>query len=363
MLRNFPRRVLVALLLLAPTFVATTGTTGPAGATTTPNPTIHYSFDGTLLDSGGASTLTEMPTCPTVDANACNATTTFGSDADGGYWQWTSTAARGGGFRILSDRSIGDSYTLTMKFSFDQTGSGYKKIIDFLDRGPDTGFYFRSGNILFYNLGSRSSQVYPDGTVLDLVAVRQSTGGTAGTFTVYAKTSGGALEQLISISDPTGESIPFVDNASRTLLGFFFDDTATSAEATNGGRVYDIKIWENTALSPEQVEQALLPPSPPSGVVVTPGDGSLLVSWDEVPDATSYTATASPGGQSCTVAAPATSCTITGVANGSSYSVTVTATGPGGTSTSSTAATGVPEPAPTTTTAPATDEVVPKHAG
>ncbi len=46
----------------------------------------------------------------------------------------------------------------------------------------------------------------------------------------------------------------------------------------------------------------------------------------------SYTATASPGGASCTAVAPTVTCTITNLTAGSSYTVTVTATNPQGTS-------------------------------
>ncbi len=349
-LRRLGLTVIAALTLS----VSLSAITSPASAAA-PSPTIHYAFDGNFNDLGGASTLTPMPTCPTLDGNACNATAEFGNDADGGYWQWTSTAQRGGGFRMLSNQPIGDTYTMTMKFSFDMVGPSWRKIIDFRDRVPDTGFYFINGTIRFYNLGTASSQVYPANTVLDLVAVRQSTGGLAGTFTVYARGADGILTQLISISDPNGQSIPFVNGSNQTLLGFFFDDTATSSEATNGGKVYDIKFWENTALTPQEIEEALVPPATPTGVVITPGNEQITVSWDAVPDATQYTVSVSPGGASCTVSAPATSCVITGLSNGVSYLVSVTAVGPGGTSTASAAKSGTP--------APATDPVTPAFTG
>ncbi|WP_203845278.1 beta strand repeat-containing protein [Dactylosporangium siamense] len=91
------------------------------------------------------------------------------------------------------------------------------------------------------------------------------------------------------------------------------------------------------------------PPAAPAGVTVTPGNGQLAVAW--VPGSgpsggsrvTGYTATASPGGLTCT--GTGTRCTITGLGNGVTYTVTVVADGPGGTSGATAAAPAVPGPA------------------
>lgn len=61
-------------------------------------------------------------------------------------------------------------------------------------------------------------------------------------------------------------------------------------------------------------------------VTVTPSRGAT----GDAP--ASYTITASPGGASCTVVAPATKCVITGLVNGEAYTFTTTATNAGGTS-------------------------------
>ncbi len=62
---------------------------------------------------------------------------------------------------MLSNQPIGTTYTMTMKFSFDMVGPSWRKIIDFRNRVPDTGFYFINGTIRFYNLPTPSSISLP----------------------------------------------------------------------------------------------------------------------------------------------------------------------------------------------------------
>jgi hypothetical protein len=76
-------------------------------------------------------------------------------------------------------------------------------------------------------------------------------------------------------------------------------------------------------------------PGVPGAVTATPGDSSVSVSWTAPAQVggpvTSYTATVSPGGASCTAVVPAVSCVVGGLTNGVSYSVSVTATNAAGT--------------------------------
>jgi subtilisin family serine protease len=98
------------------------------------------------------------------------------------------------------------------------------------------------------------------------------------------------------------------------------------------------------------------PPSAPRNVGVSRnGSGSLNLSWTAPAtnggsDVTGYTATLTPGGQSCTTTA--LSCTISGLTDGTSYSVSLVATNAIGTSGASTPVSIAPGTAPATPGAP-----------
>ncbi|MCX6522601.1 MAG: fibronectin type III domain-containing protein [Actinobacteria bacterium] len=93
-------------------------------------------------------------------------------------------------------------------------------------------------------------------------------------------------------------------------------------------------------------------PATPTSVRATPGDTTAAVSWSAgtspgAPATTGYQVTATATGQptrTCTSTAPATTCTLTGLVNGVTYTVTVVATNASGAGTGATA-TVVPIPA------------------
>lgn len=72
-------------------------------------------------------------------------------------------------------------------------------------------------------------------------------------------------------------------------------------------------------------------PQAPTAVVATAGDASATVSWTAPTDdggsaILGYTVTSSPGGITATVSAPSSTATLSGLANGTSYTFTVVAT-------------------------------------
>jgi hypothetical protein len=98
---------------------------------------------------------------------------------------------------------------------------------------------------------------------------------------------------------------------------------------------------------------ALDAPNVPIISGTTAGNGQVTISVDPGTGAGDppalFEVTASPGGATCTITLPATSCTITGLTNGAAYTFTATATNVGGTSTPSSptvAVTPVAPPAP-----------------
>ena len=96
-------------------------------------------------------------------------------------------------------------------------------------------------------------------------------------------------------------------------------------------------------------------PSAPTGVTATRGDGSVTASWAAAvtngATLTGYTATAAPGGANCSTTTALT-CAITGLTNGTAYTVTVVAKSASGNSPASTSsATVTPAGVPTVPTA------------
>jgi hypothetical protein len=342
---NPGRRWPVATTLATTLALATLGST--AARADAPTPTFAYAPGGALVDANGGSTLTPSSPCP---GDPCVDTAVFGTDATGPYWQWTSSDARGGGLRLATNAPLGDTYTVILKFSFSQTGSGYNKIIDYKDRVSDTGFYFLNGQILFYNLGSASTQTFANDEVLDLIVVRQATVGLAGQFTVYAKTPTGGRVTLIDITDPSGQSIPEIVNGN-SILGFFYDDTATSSEATPGGKLYALRGWANVALTPAEIDTVVGPsvqtPGAPTDIAVTPSSGGLSIAFSAPADAgsdpiTAYEYSLDGGVTWNTTSATSSPIVVTGLTNGTTYQVAVRAVSAAGAGTPSTTVVGTP---------------------
>jgi hypothetical protein len=114
-------------------------------------------------------------------------------------------------------------------------------------------------------------------------------------------------------------------------------EVSARAENAGGFSGFTDPAVTGTPTNPEPPPVPPLPsrPSAPGSVTATAGIAVATVTWTPATapaDAPiiSYRAVASPGGASCTAPATATTCTITGLTNGTTYTVSVAAINAGG---------------------------------
>lgn len=150
------------------------------------------------------------------------------------------------------------------------------------------------------------------------------------------------------------------DGATWTTLASNVDPgvtTYTDASASAGTTYRYAVTGKNilgtgTRSSPSDPVSPLDPaPAAPTGLTAAPGNGSVVLSWTAPSGPVdSYEATATPGNAVCTVAAPDTTCQITGLTNGTPYAFTVTAQNGSGTGLASSAVTATPRTRPSAPT-------------
>ncbi|NKI34736.1 IPTL-CTERM sorting domain-containing protein [Wenzhouxiangella sp. XN79A] len=143
-------------------------------------------------------------------------------------------------------------------------------------------------------------------------------------WTAPADDGGSPITGYTATSSPGGQTCSTTGATTCTVTGltngtsYTFTVVATNAEGDSPPSA------PSNAVTPTGV------PTAPTGVTATAGDAEASVSWTAPADdggspITGYTATSSPGGQTCSTAG-ATTCTVTGLTNGTSYTFTVVAT-------------------------------------
>ena len=199
------------------------------------------------------------------------------------------------------------------------TGGPANPVETFSSDGPRRMFFNAAG--VAYTPGDFSStggtvRQKPDIAAADGVAV--ATPGFAPFFgTSAAAPHAAAIAALMLDVDPS---------LTKTQVDNLVAATALDIELPGVDRDSGYGIIDAFAL----VDTSRSVPSAPTGVTGTAGNRQVAVSWtaptsDGGSAIMAYTATATPGGRTCTTAG-STTCTVTDLTNGTAYTVTVTAT-------------------------------------
>ena len=267
--------------------------------------TVYAGTDGAGLSisSNGGATFT----------NRTNANSGLGSDSVYGVYAIDDTlyaATLGGGVSISTDDSIFANRTTANGLGTNRVFGVYAVGSAVYAATDDSGLSVSiDGGTTFTNRttanGLGSNRVY------EVYAVGS---------TVYAATQGG-----LSISTDGGTSFTNYTTAdglgSNDVFGVYAVGGTVYA-ATNGG----LSIYS----APQPGPAPVFPPSAPASVRGVAGDSSAVLSWTAPESSGSFPisnfqAVVSPGGQTCLVGAPALTCTISGLTNGTTYTATVRA--------------------------------------
>jgi outer membrane protein OmpA-like peptidoglycan-associated protein len=143
-----------------------------------------------------------------------------------------------------------------------------------------------------------------------------SDGGSA--ITSYIVTSSGGQ----TCTTPDGATLSCVVTGLTNGTGYTFTVVAVNAVGNS------LPSTASSSVTPNGVASA---PGAPTSVTASAGDAQVVLSWIAPSFTggvaiTSYSVTSTPSGFTCSVSAPTTSCTITGLINATSYVFTVIAT-------------------------------------
>ena len=256
---------------------------------------------------------------------------------------------------ILADHQLGEKAIVNMSIGFESTATSVETAIKSLlaegivvvaasgnDGGSACGITpagtlgtisvgasnFSDGEPYFTNFGDCVDIFAPGQSIVSTwpkyLTTSNTYAGETGTSMAAPHVAGAVARYLqtatVTATTPTDTWNWLKTNATCNAITYY------KSSSTDTSRVALAKT-PNRLLA---VEAPATVPCVPSNVTATVTSKSSVVTWEEVPAGngsaiTAYTATATPGGKSCSVST-GTTCTITGLLNNTSYSISATAT-------------------------------------
>ncbi|MEI8080616.1 MAG: fibronectin type III domain-containing protein, partial [Actinomycetes bacterium] len=280
------------------------------------------------------------------------------------YWSWTPTTTGKVAIRATSISPAGWDNTLEV-WSGASAGTFVTENDDSYGLDAQVTFNYTSGTT--YVIGMGGFQPSYRGTVdLKFLISVPTVPGTLGSVVA----TGGDASANVTWTDPSANTLSVTSYSIYTYVNGVLQPGVNSVTGTppvrtynrtglTNGTTYTFKVLGTNAVGSSALSSPsnavtpsaiINPPGIPNISSASAGSGSVTVSV--LPGAggtpTHYDVTASPGGGTCIVTSPATSCAVTGLTNGTSYNFTATATNTAGTSADS-AVTSVVIPGPPAT--------------
>lgn len=175
-------------------------------------------------------------------------TSSYSNIATDAQYNWVSDTIASnsnsdGGLHVLIPDTLltENNFTIAFEVSLSNT-SGYRKLIDFKNRGEDEGAYVNDQLRIYASGGYGDSTLLPN-TFYNIVFHRFGSNDSAALYLFINDT----LSLQSSGTDPNFYYVPVLMPDGNRQFGMFYDDSTTTSEYSDSGSVRRIRVWNGIA--------------------------------------------------------------------------------------------------------------------